>query len=419
MKGALLLSVTVFVTLLSLTEETPAWPSFDDDHRPFNLHAGKQRADDDNGVEKVISAFKTRRNVDSSHDGLIENVLLAKIERLFDEIIQEVVQAEQIQDEYRVSVQVANLLSRDVDKQLKSLLLIKMKQMYDLAMKGTIQHFIRQGVDKDKPKSEVEEIIERFLSKKISEIQSQEYERPLVDELTEDDANPENVQIMNNEYSYVPIYKFDGSSSDYCYPDWPSSENDYVCVNTLNPNAPVFFEVDTCDGLTVYTYWLWYGRQKTCIIDAIYGGHGNDWEDVSVHVNPNDGKVVKVVYHQHNGYYTRRHGTYEAKGERPVVYVGKIGHGSYHAHCDGQCSFTEFFTKGCAGSVNFCPGGCGYWDDFRNPGPSLRDVQLYPLMEGQVIKGIERPDREVCGIGTCEGSAFRSPFTSGCWQDNP
>ena len=40
-------------------------------------------------------------------------------------------------------------------------------------------------------------------------------------------------------------------------------------------------------------------------------------------------------------------------------------------------------------------------------------------MEGQVIEGIERPDREVCGIGTCEGSAFRSPFTSGCWQDNP
>ena len=28
----------------------------------------------------------------------------------------------------------------------------------------------------------------------------------------------------------------------------------------------------------------------------------------------------------------------------------------------------NFFSKGCFGDMKFCKGGCGYWDDFRNPG---------------------------------------------------
>ena len=97
------------------------------------------------------------------------------------------------------------------------------------------------------------------------------------------------------------------------------------------------------------------------------------------YVNRNrlNGQVAKVVFHQHDGHYTRRHavlGTYDTEGDRPIVYIRKIAHGSYHAHCDGRCTFTEFFTQGCLGSVNYCQGGCAYWDDFRNPGPELRNV---------------------------------------------
>jgi hypothetical protein len=78
------------------------------------------------------------------------------------------------------------------------------------------------------------------------------------------------------------------------------------------------------------------------------------------------------------------------------VYVVKITHGSYHAYCNGCCSFTEFFTQGCLGLVNYCQGGCGYWDDFRNPGPELRNARIYPLRKGQSVDGLVRPNRAVC-----------------------
>ena len=223
---------------------------------------------------------------------------------------------------------------------------------------------------------------------------------------------------MSAGYRYLPIFKFDGSQSEYCYPDWPSSQNDNRCLTYLNRNAPVFCQVDTCEGYTVYTFWLWYGQQKEYII-FFDDGHGNDWEHVSVYVNKNNGQVAKVVFHQHDGHYTRCRGTYDTEVERPIVYVGKIAHGSYHAYCNSCCSFTEFFTQGCLGSVNYCQGGCAYWDDFRNPGAELRDARIYPLKRGQIVEGSKRPDRQVCGIGTCKGVSHRAPAHAGCWKDKP
>ena len=221
-----------------------------------------------------------------------------------------------------------------------------------------------------------------------------------------------------DENRYLPIFRFDGSQRDFCYPDFPSSQNDNKCVNSLNQNAPVFYEVDTCDGQTVYTYWLWYGWQRPCI-GVFDDGHGNDWEHVSVYINPSNGQVSKVIFYQHKGFYTRRRGTFELEGDRPIVYIGKVAHGSYHTRCDGTCSFIEFITQGCLGSVNYCQGGCGYWDDFRNPGPELRNGRFQPLNPGQVIDGIERPNREVCGIGSCKGASTRDLNTAGCWQNEP
>jgi hypothetical protein len=69
--------------------------------------------------------------------------------------------------------------------------------------------------------------------------------------------------------------------------------------------------------------------------------------------------------------------------------------------------------------VNYCIGGCGYWDDFRNPGPTWSEYVLEPLHPGATIAGIERPDREVCSLPACEGSSsIRKLTTSGCWQNN-
>ena len=220
-------------------------------------------------------------------------------------------------------------------------------------------------------------------------------------------------QMLLSAYPYLPIYKFDRGGE--CYPDWPSQENDNTCVKNLNADGPVFVRQETCGAYTVYSYWLWYGKQKPCI-DFFDEGHGNDWEHVSVHVN-SDGTVASVVFHQHNGHYTRRWGKFERVGIRPVVYIGKVSHGSYHAFCKGKCNLFG----GCTG-INFCVGGCGYWEDFRNPdGPedSLTDPILHPLRPGQVIDGIERKDKTPCGIGTCEGSKKRKLTKSGCWQNKP
>ena len=398
------------VTLAIVQQSTVAAPTHE------KLKFGAETVEQETAREE-ISNHHIHLSIQNAF-GNSKSLLLDKTEQLFKEIIREAIQAEQANEAMHLDKKLDN-----IDNQLKSLLFMKMKAKYDKAMRVNMQHHhTTQQVTHSEMKfeTELEEILDNFLAKKVSHAQNTMKEQPGYAQSRADTLSDYlHAHIMNNEYSYVPVYKFDNSSSEYCYPDSPSSENDFVCVTTLNPNAPVFYEVDNCDGLMVYTYWLWYGRQKTCIVDAVYSGHGNDWEDVSVYVNPRNGKVVKVVYHQHNGYYTRRRGTYEFEGERPVVYVGKIGHGSYHSHCNGQCSFSEFFTTGCVGSVTFCPGGCGYWDDFRNPGPELRDVQLYPLMEGQVVDGIKRPDRDVCGIGTCEGSSFRNLFTSGCWQNEP
>ena len=170
----------------------------------------------------------------------------------------------------------------------------------------------------------------------------------------------------------------------------------------------------TCDGYTVYTYWLWYGKQKPCI-SYFDSGHGNDWERVSVYVKQK--RVKKVVFHQHSGHYTRVRGSFELNGERPVVYIGKVAHGSYHSGCDGRCSFLELVKYGCLGTVNYCQGGCGYWDDFRNPGPTLSNVQVRRLRGGKIIDGIARPNSSACGQPACEGSTKRVLTTSGCWQN--
>ena len=158
----------------------------------------------------------------------------------------------------------------------------------------------------DEDDTEMGKLINKFLQDKICSaiLQSHRHKEPTFYDNTVSTSDHEyQAHIMTDQSNYIPIYKFDGASSDYCYPDRPSSQHDNQCVTTFNPNVPVFYEVDTCNGQTVYTYWLWYGFQQPCIFNQ--GTHGNDWEHVSVYVNPSNGLASKVVFHQHNGHYTR------------------------------------------------------------------------------------------------------------------
>lgn len=227
-------------------------------------------------------------------------------------------------------------------------------------------------------------------------------------------GRPAPKNVVQDSLRFAPVYFFDGNGPEYCLPDWPSSTNNNNCRTSFLENTPSFVQYNICGMDEVYTFWLWYGDQKRCII-IFDKGHDDDWEHVSVFVR--DGKVQKVTYFQHTGQYTRRRGTFEMSGERPHVYVGKVGHGSYHARCDGKCSFVDLITKGCLGSVNYCQGGCGYWDDFRNPGPKLARYNMHELKPGDKIDGISRPNRDIC-VKSCDGSGARLLTISGCWQNN-
>ena len=338
-----------------------------------------------------------------------------KIKQQYDKIAQEVEQAERNNEEFTFTVKESDLHSDDIDRRIKSLLLYRLQQMHSQLVNGTD---VEDNFGEDN--AELLRLVNGFLKQKIKKMpRSPRYVEALFNQYDEDATYSKyTAQVMAlNPNDYIPIYRFDRESGGYCYPDYPSSQNNGKCKG-LNREAPVFYREETCGGETVYTYWLWYGWQKPCFKNL--GSHGNDWEHVSVYVNPSTRQVSRVVFYQHTGYYTRRRGEFERRGERPVVYIGKIAHGSYHSGCDGKCSFIEFFRYGCLGTVKYCQGGCGYWDDFRNPGPELDALQLRPLMAGQIIDGMGRPtSSSVCGGSSCKGSRYRLLTESGCWQNKP
>ena len=124
--------------------------------------------------------------------------------------------------------------------------------------------------------------------------------------------------------------------------------------------------------------------------------------------------LKSVRFHQHGDYYTRRIGKFEIENNRRVVvYVGKNAHGSYHMSCKWKVC--------CIWHSDYCPGGCGYWDDFRNPSGNKYKFTSTTLLH------IDSPDvsvrktggRDYCTSATCTGADARLLTSSGCWQDEP
>lgn len=226
--------------------------------------------------------------------------------------------------------------------------------------------------------------------------------------------------VVLESLKYAPIYYFDGKAKDNCVPDYATSRNNGRCRKGFHSATPTYVRHNTCRGYDVYTFYLWYGWQKKCIDLGVFSGgahgqHDNDWEPVSVYVR--HGRVQHVMYHQHSHHYTRKRGTFGRSGERPHVYVGKLAHGSYHIGCNGKC-----FLPWCRISPKTCWGGCGIWDDFRNPGPRIHHLHVMDLKPGKVIDGLKRKDESIC-LSPCGGQNFdlgrgKPVGTSGCWQNN-
>ena len=386
-------------------------------------------------LQKVANIM-ARQEVPPSTEEPIKGTVLETLNRLYSEVGKELgknyTQPKSIDD--------VQALTDEQVAELKKLMRAKLIELYDKVANGDTDGIGNWEFPDSKPGSNMEKLVVDYLSKKMQSnrdgingdegidedegieeglMQTKEEHikgDEVINEVAADFAPLVQVGV-SNEYRYLPIFKFDGSAQDYCYPGWPSKQNDEKCNKNFDPSAPVFFQLDYCDGYTIYTYWLWYGLQRACIFNA--GRHGNDWEHVSVYVDKN-GQVAKVVFFQHNGHYTRRRGSYSSEGERPIVFIGKVAHGSYHDYCNGRCSWSEFFGDACIGSHRYCQGGCAYWDDFRSgTGRVLRDATIHPLNNGQKIDDIDRPDRDVCCLPTCKGSGHRALANAGCWLNSP
>jgi hypothetical protein len=167
-------------------------------------------------------------------------------------------------------------------------------------------------------------------------------------------------------------------------------------------SIPTYYQIRRFGGQTRIQYWWFYGFQDPCMdatpgslaaaglagggLGAAIGGiagaasadsdghlikgdHHGDWENIIVILSEDETRVASVSYFQHGGWYTRIAGPrdapctaigrcdgpggFETVNGRPVVYVGKIAHGSFHN----------------SNSVNpQIPGGqCLYYEDYRNP----------------------------------------------------
>ena len=147
------------------------------------------------------------------------------------------------------------------------------------------------------------------------------------------------------------------------------------------------------------------------------GKHAKDWEHVVLNFarSGNTYCLKSVTFAQHAGHYTRRLGKFQIENNRRViVYVGKIAHGSYHAGCK--------FRFCCAWNVDTCVGGCGYWENMRNPsGNRYKFTSTHLLHMDTPVSSLRKKggSRNYCNYKTCDGKRFRALTTSGCWQNAP
>ena len=190
---------------------------------------------------------------------------------------------------------------------------------------------------------------------------------------------------------YAPILKFDRDASGYGYPmnaqlyidnncdDGDICENNNLDISS-NPTYYRLLSSSLESGNFDILFWWFYGYQHPCAFGE--GSHRGDWERIVIHIN--NWQISSVAYHQHGGHYEVFNFDNDIDifiNIHTIVFVGKIAHGSYFDNRDE------------------IGGGCGYFYDWRNPGPSLWTLQnvinLETSTQDWIINNIKVP-RDCC-----------------------
>ncbi len=205
-----------------------------------------------------------------------------------------------------------------------------------------------------------------------------------------------------------------------------------------NGSVPTYYQIRAYGQQVRIHYWWFYGYQHPCFADM--GSHNGDWEHVMVTLAEDQSRVAAVTYYQHNGSYTRIAGPRDApctpagtgrcqgsrgfpsEGTHPIVYVGKLAHGSYH----------DSNSVGPAGA-----GGCAYYGDFRNPASSADELASWTNLinldsdaeswiafdrNGNFSWGPDgistHPTQKApqAAVAMCEGSPTYALASAGCYQ---
>jgi len=212
-----------------------------------------------------------------------------------------------------------------------------------------------------------------------------------------------------------PLLRFDGGAGSYCYPDEATNDNNEQC-KPFNPDAPIYYNIVFCGNFMKLAWHFWYGKQKGCDPFGVDHGHGDDWEHITINFARSSEEESwvqdSVTWFQHSGWYTRKN-----TATNPDVYIGKIAHGSYDNWCDGVGFVWEY---------DYCAGGCGYWDDFRNDNENSQWLphnikHVTEVTDDQVdrvnnYKYFDDPEKNNCAGSDSRCIGLDGPC--GCWRNN-
>ncbi|EYF07034.1 hypothetical protein [Chondromyces apiculatus] len=180
---------------------------------------------------------------------------------------------------------------------------------------------------------------------------------------------------------FAPQLRFDGGASSFpmsaktYYDEVVAHGNvsgDNMENTSLDLTAPTYYSVQTSSTGNVrqtrILYWWFYGLQHSCSGDVAGGDstngdwngyHNGDWERVMVTLGEDMSTIAAVTYWQHSGRYTRlaaQSGFELMNASHPVVYVGKVSHGSYHDQGgNGTCPYYKDYRNNTNASLRLGP----------------------------------------------------------------
>jgi hypothetical protein len=167
--------------------------------------------------------------------------------------------------------------------------------------------------------------------------------------------------------AFQPEWRF--ASGHRCFPlDVAAGESDGdTCRGGFTPNFTVFAKVNRLAGSPLpntlrVAYAVAYGFQDDSFL--FWGHHNDDVETVVVDIV--NGQPIAVRFNVHRGAYVRMLSNLElVDGTHPVVYVGAIGHASYHGISDPTAT-------GCALPSTVCNFGDARGNTYRSRGSIVR-----------------------------------------------